>query len=76
MMQSKSKDKSNFKKVNTYFCPHCKKNLSYRTYLRHVKLYLKDNKSKKRITMLQLPALSSDSDIEESMCSINIFVAS
>ena len=80
MMQSRSKskdkcNKKNFKKPNSYFCPHCKKNLSYKTYLRHMKLYFKDDKSRKRIITLQLPVLSSDSDIEQSMCSNNYIIS-
>ena len=56
-------------KQSKYYCPHCKKELSYKTYLRHRKQYLKNDKSKKHPINLQLPMLSSDSesDMEQSM---------
>lgn len=45
-----------------YFCKHCKKNLSYKTYLRHVKLFLKQEKAS---TTVDLPSLESDTSSEE-----------
>ena len=63
-VQSKTKDIT--KKPGKYFCSHCKKELSYKTYLRHRKQYLKSDNSKKHVINLQLPTLSSDSDMEQS----------
>ena len=54
-------------KPNKYFCLHCKKELSYKTYLRHRRQYLKSDKSKKHAINLHLPSLSSDSDMEQCM---------
>ena len=42
-----------------YFCEHCKEHLSYKTYCRHSKLYLK--KEKPSITV-DLPSFTDDSE--------------
>lgn len=40
-----------------YYCEHCKKHISYKTYLRHSKLFLKQEKA--AITV-DLPSFTGD----------------
>lgn len=53
-----------------YFCKHCKKDLSYKTYRRHAKLFLKQEKAS--ITV-DLPSLRDDTSSEEGIAIYNFF---
>ena len=45
-----------------YFCKHCEKNFTHKTYLRHAKLFLKQGKES--ITV-DLPPFTNDTNPEE-----------